>query len=350
MLSIFNGYLLFFLGFFLSFSIALLIYKTKNAHIAFSNDTTNGSQKFHTDNVPRIGGIALYLSTLIFAVIRPDDRFFFEFVISVTPIFLTGLWEDFSKNVSSWLRLLASFVSAYFLVLHFGHSITGSGISFVDRIVDWLSIWKIITIIVVVTVINSLNIIDGFNGLASGASIITFATMGILAAQNGDHELVAVIALMVLVILGFFVVNFPKGLIFLGDGGAYFCGFAISFISIFLLERNPEIEPTILFVILAYPLIEIIFSIFRKTLRKGHRPDRPDRLHFHMLLYRKLRTSNSTSFINTNAKTGIYLQLIPLSGTLFVFFDFNDKTYNLLYFIGVSLIYLRLYRKFSLNG
>ena len=115
-------------------------------------------------------GSLLYLSTLIFAVTRPDDRLLFEFIISVTPIFLTGLWEDFSKNVSSWLRLLASFVSACFIVLYFGHLITGSGIYFVDLIADWLSIWNIITIIAVVTLINSLNIIDGFNGLASGTS------------------------------------------------------------------------------------------------------------------------------------------------------------------------------------
>ena len=35
---------------------------------------------------------------------------------------------------------------------------------------------------------------------------------------------------------------------------------------------------------------------------------------------------------------------------LFVLFDFDDKVYNLLYFVGITLIYLRLYRKLSLNG
>lgn len=349
-MNILGEYYFFILGFSLSLFASFLIYKTKKFHIAFSTDTISGCQKVHTDSVPRIGGISLYFSTVVASIIYLNELFLFELFISVTCIFLVGLWEDFSKNVSSWLRLLASFVSAYLLVSYFDHSITSSGIGFIDSALEWLPIWGLLTIIFIVTAVNSINFIDGFNGLASGVTIITFAMLGVLAIQNGDFELLNLIVFLMCVILGFFIINFPKGLIFLGDGGAYFCGFAISFVSIILLERNPTIETTILFVVFAYPLIEIIFSIFRKALREGYRPDRPDRVHFHMLLFRKLRSSGKNGLINCNAKTGLYLQLMPLSGLVFVFFGFNNKLLNLCYFLGVCFVYLRLYRKLSLNG
>lgn len=62
---------------------------------------------------------------------------------------------------------------------------------------------------------NAINIIDGFNGLASGICAITLLVIHYIEPSS----LACLLAYMV---LGFMVLNFPLGKIFLGDGGAYF--------------------------------------------------------------------------------------------------------------------------------
>ncbi len=56
-----------------------------------------------------------------------------------------------------------------------------------------------------------------------------------MAFQVGD-DFIGLLALAGIgAILGFFIWNFPTGLIFLGDGGAYFLGFLVAELSILLL-------------------------------------------------------------------------------------------------------------------
>ena len=337
-------------GFILSFLVCCTIVATKKFHIFISSDTLTGKQKFHNSEVPRVGGVALYLSGIVFAITQFDNKILTEIMVAVTPIFIAGLLEDLFKVISSWTRLIASLISAFVFVIIFGHVISETGFQIIDSVLDRISIWPIIAILIVATLVNSINIIDGFNGLASGVSIVALACLGVVAYRFGDDTLLATILLLLAIIFGFFVVNFPRGLLFLGDGGAYFCGFALSCIWLVLLERNLTIEPSILLVVLAYPLVELFFSIYRKVLRKGHRPDQPDSVHFHMLLYRKIKSTRIKHYLNPNAATGIILQLLPLSGMLFVLLFPQNKLYYGLYFVAFCGIYLRAYKKLSLNG
>ena len=90
------------------------------------------------------------------------------------------------------------------------------------------------------------------------------------------------------VLAGFLLVNFPSGLVFLGDGGAYLAGFVLAAAAVMVPMRNPEVSPWISLVVLAYPLSETAVAVTRK-LRKGRKVYRPDGLHLHMLVYRMLR-------------------------------------------------------------
>ena len=88
-------------------------------------------------------------------------------------------------------------------------------------------------------------------------------------------------------VLGFFVVNFPFGKIFLGDGGAYFAGFLLAALGVLLPMRNPEVSAWTAILICAYPVIETLASMRRKARRDGHSVGQPDRVHFHMLAHRR---------------------------------------------------------------
>lgn len=126
-------------------------------------------------------------------------------------------------------------------------------------------------------VANAINIIDGFNGLASTMSSLAFVGYAVIAWQVGDHNLAGVALVCAARVWGFFWVNWPFGKIFLGDGGSYFIVFALAFVAVMLIERNPSVSA---FAIL---MTEVLLSIFRRRIKKLH-PGHPDRLHFHSLV------------------------------------------------------------------
>jgi UDP-N-acetylmuramyl pentapeptide phosphotransferase/UDP-N-acetylglucosamine-1-phosphate transferase len=86
---------------------------------------------------------------------------------------------------------------------------------------------------------------------------------------------------------GFLLVNFPKGRIFLGDGGAYFVGLVLAVLSVILVHRNSEVSPWFPLILLAYPVWETLFSAYRRRMR-GASPGRADALHLHTLTYRRV--------------------------------------------------------------
>jgi len=86
---------------------------------------------------------------------------------------------------------------------------------------------------------------------------------------------------------GFMLVNWPLGKLFLGDGGAYFIGFALAWIAVLLMARNPEISAWAPLLACGYPILEVVFSILRRR-KRGMSPGDPDRLHLHSLVKKRV--------------------------------------------------------------
>jgi UDP-N-acetylmuramyl pentapeptide phosphotransferase/UDP-N-acetylglucosamine-1-phosphate transferase len=82
-------------------------------------------------------------------------------------------------------------------------------------------------------------------------------------------------------VLGFFVWNFPAGLIFLGDGGAYLLGFYVAELGVLLVQRNPDCRRCVQLLMCIYPIFETRFSIYRKKYLRGISPGVPDGVHLH---------------------------------------------------------------------
>ena len=337
------------LTFLSSLFVTVLILSTKKFHIDFSSDTLTGAQKMHSGSVPRIGGVAV-LTSLVLAGLYDAPLSFWAVMSAALPLALTGLAEDVLNTVSSKVRLLSALISAGIFVFYSGYHFTHIDIYPVDRLFNSLSLWPALTVIAIAALTNGINIIDGYNGLASGAAMFMFGGLAVLGYSAGDTELVLLIFVFMASISGFLLVNFPSGKIFLGDAGAYFIGFSLAAVSVLLLARNPGIPPLSLLVVFSYPITELLFSIIRKTSRKGHRFDQPDRVHFHMLAYRRLKHSQLLAFLNPNARTGLMLQIMPFSGFIWLAVTPENRFYCLLYFLIFVLSYLRWYRKLSLNG
>jgi UDP-N-acetylmuramyl pentapeptide phosphotransferase/UDP-N-acetylglucosamine-1-phosphate transferase len=161
------------------------------------------------------------------------------------------------------------------------------------------------TAFAVAGVANSFNIIDGFNGLAGGVALISLAALGAIAWQAGDREIVQLCIVLGAATLGFLLVNFPLGKIFLGDGGAYLLGFLVSWIAVMLPMRNPSISAWACLLACGYPILETAFSIVRKLERRGSHPCQPDAVHLHMLFHKRLsrRLYRNTGKVLQNSLT-----------------------------------------------
>ena len=274
-----------------SFVLCMLIVFTKQWHGRLSLDSTEGIQKFHSSPTPRIGGLAIFISACTGMLVAPDPVYSVlePMLISALPVFVLGIAEDITKKVGITERLLAGLASGVL-----GWWLTGASLNRVD--VWGLDILLTVapfsvafTAFAVAGIANAVNMIDGFNGLAAGVVLIMLSALGVIAYVAGDPILAKVCVIFAGVVAGFFLLNFPYGKIFMGDGGAYFLGFCVAWLAVLLAARNSNVSPWAGLVACSYPVIEVLFSVIRRHSRSMN-VSHPDRLHLHTLVkYRVAR-------------------------------------------------------------
>ncbi|MBI5922480.1 MAG: glycosyltransferase family 4 protein [Betaproteobacteria bacterium] len=291
--SLLGFLLLIFSGIASGFSCYLIIrYDHHHAHL--SHDLNDGPQKVHFVPTPRIGGIGLMLG-LLFAgigVVPVQLGFSMEqyiyLILASIPAFLGGLTEDITKRVGVITRLMLTFASSGIAIWLLGASINRMDIPGFDALFNWMPFSVILTVIAVGGVANAVNIIDGFNGLAGGYSVVVLAALSWVAGILDDTFLMTTSLSLIGALIGYLIWNYPKGRIFLGDGGAYLLGFLIAEISVLLVVRHPEVSAWFPLFLLAYPIFETLFTMVRRKIMKGYSVGQPDFLHLHQLIYRRL--------------------------------------------------------------
>ena len=309
------GLLIAFIG---SLVSSLVIIRCRHLHAHLTNDSDlSGPQKFHKIIVPRIGGlgIAIGVSMAIFYRLEssPNPTFELMILICAIPAFGSGLIEDLTKKVSVKTRLFFTGISGLLAVNYLGASITKLDIPGLDWLLTFPTIGTLFTIFCVMGLSNAYNIIDGFHGLASMVAMITLLAIAYMNFLMGDLLYLSLSFIMIGACLGFFIINYPRGLIFLGDGGSYLIGFWIAILSILLIARNPNVSPWFALLINAYPIVETLFTIYRRKVQQRKNLGEPDGIHFHSLIYRRVLQAYNTEAPHTfsaNAKTSPYLWIL----------------------------------------
>lgn len=306
-------------AFFASFVATLLIIRFKHVHGHFSGDhDLSGPQKFHTGSVPRIGGISIAIGVLAATLVHlqgnPAPAFEITLLLCAIPTFAIGLTEDLTKTVSVRTRLLFTALAAGLAAHYLGAQIPRLDIPGIDYVLSLPLIAILFTVFAITGLSNAYNIIDGFNGLSSMVGIITLLGLAYVSFIVGDTLITYLSLMMASSIMGFFIWNYPRGLIFLGDGGAYLIGFWIALLSVLLVARHAQISPWFALLINAYPILETLFTIYRRKIHQGKSPGQPDGIHFHTLIYRRILNPNSAinknDWFSANAKTAPYLWLL----------------------------------------
>ncbi len=343
------------LGFIVSLLVTLLVVRYAHLHAKLSADTDlMGVQKFHAHPVPRVGGIGILLGLLVSGIqLHFTSYSYVSWGILLVaacglPAFLSGLIEDLTKRVSPLVRLLATMVSALLCCLMLSVRITHIDVSFLDPWLRYAWIGIPLTMLAVAGLANAVNIIDGFNGLAAMVAFMMFVSLAYVAFQVGDAIVLSASLTMMGAILGFFIWNYPAGLIFLGDGGAYFLGFMLAELSIMLVMQNPGVSPWYPVLLAMYPIFEVCFSIYRKRFVRGISPGIPDGVHLHMLVYKRLMRwavgkQTARELTQRNSLTSPYLWLLSLLAVIPATLFWRHTAVLMCCVLAFALVYVWLY-------
>jgi UDP-N-acetylmuramyl pentapeptide phosphotransferase/UDP-N-acetylglucosamine-1-phosphate transferase len=348
----------FFLSFLVSTLMTLLVIRQAKLHGAALDSDLMGVQKVHAKAVPRIGGIGIFFA-VVFTGMAATWRApligqgILLLLICSAVAFLGGIVEDFTRRVSPRRRLIltmAAAVMGYFLLD-----------ARIERI-DWVSSqWPLhytwlalpLTVLAVAGIANAVNIIDGFNGLASVVTICMLFSLGYVALQVNDMFVLVAALIVAGATAGFLVWNYPAGLIFLGDGGAYFLGFMLGELSILLVMRNPEVSTWYAALLLIYPVFETLFSVYRRFFLRGKSPGMPDGIHLHSLIFRRIvlwavGRRDARALTRRNALTSPYLWLLSLMAvipaTVFWRHTWVLMTFCVLFVVSYVWLYARIVR------
>lgn len=335
-------------GFGASFVLCVLLVVTKRWHGALTMDFTDGVQKFHTVPTPRVGGVPIVLGLIVAWGRAPVDvqSMLTPILFAGMPAFLFGVAEDMTKRVSVMQRLLATMASGLLAWWITDYSLSRVDVWGIDALLKFTFVSVIFTAFAVGGVANAINIIDGFNGLASTMATLAFIGFGMIAWQVGDATLATVALILAACVWGFFWVNWPFGKLFLGDGGSYFIGFVLAWVAVLLIERNPGVSAFAALVICVHPVTEVLFSMYRRKVRKEH-PGMPDRLHFHSLVKRRnvSKWFGSSSANVRNSITGIIVGLMTTAPVLCALFVFESSILSISVSCAFVLIYITIYAR-----
>lgn len=332
------------------------ILRYREAHSRFTGDHAGaGTHKIHKFSVPRIGGLMVLLGWLagmagaVAMHLVPLD-WALLLVLCAAPAFAGGLAEDLTKKVSPGTRLILTFVSAGLAFSLLGVQLTRIDVPLLDTALQYPALAFLFTIVAVGGVAHSVNIIDGLNGLAAGICLVALVGLGYVAFKVNDPMLLVLCVIGAGAVLGFHLWNHPSGLIFCGDGGAYFIGFYIASLAVMLVQRHAEVSPWFPLMLLAHPIWETLFSAYRRRFHGKRSSTAPDQLHFHTLAYKrfnsfKKKAGNHGYSGRRNSDIAVFFWMLSACAAGPAMMCWNDTNSLMLFAAGYVVLYIVLYRR-----
>jgi UDP-GlcNAc:undecaprenyl-phosphate GlcNAc-1-phosphate transferase len=171
--------------------------------------------RWHSEAVPKVGGVAMFLPLAVLAAIMPRAELL-PMGVAVTLMFAMGLVDDLWRIRPATKLVVQMLVAVVFLLLSPPVQITGLPILDVGLAFFWI-----------VGITNAMNLLDNIDGLAAGVAGIAggFFLLVLAWGPAATSEPVALaMAALIGVATGFLVYNFHPASIFMGDSGSHLLG------------------------------------------------------------------------------------------------------------------------------
>ena len=246
-------------------------------------------QASHGCLTPRVGGIAIFAAiglSIAFAYPQVTSSYG-KFILATSILFIVGLMEDLGYRVTPMRRLLAAAAASLVAIWLLGVWMPRAGIPGLDLLVTHWAIGIPLTVLITAGFAHAFNLIDGTHGLATFTGIAAALALSLIAKQAGYVTMAHLSMMLAAALFGFFLLNYPFGLIFLGDAGAYTVGFVLSWFGIAILLNSPDVSPWAILLTLFWPMADTMLAIYRR-MRRNSSIFAPDRLHAHQMVRRTL--------------------------------------------------------------
>ena len=241
-------------------------------------DVPLDNRRIHKKPIPRIGGLAIYLSFTVTTLLFCDfSKELVAIWIGGAILVILGILDDIYR-LNAWLKLAVQLAVAGFAVWN-GCIIDHINLGGVYIHLGYLSIP--LTIFWIAGLTNAINYIDCLDGLACGVSAISSLSMLVVVLLQGDILSTIVCGILFGSCLGFLPFNFNPARIFMGDTGALFLGYTLAVLSVHgVFKLHAVLSFIVPLMIFALPIIDAAFAIIRRLIA-GKSPFAADRGHIH---------------------------------------------------------------------
>lgn len=248
------------------------------------------ARKVHTNSVPLVGGIAIFISTSIaLSLMLPFNMDFFSnmnIYFAVTTLLIVGVIDD-KFDLRASLKLAIQLVLAHFIIIQGIKIESLQGLFGVYVMSDWMQ--YLLTLIVITGVVNAFNLMDGIDGLAAGLSILGFVIYTIIALLTNQYTLALIFISYIGGLLAFLKYNLSKNQkVFMGDAGSLIMGFilVVAGISMIQTAQNSSLISIVTLEVVSVLIIPVFdaLRVFRKRIKSGKSPFSADKTHLHHLI------------------------------------------------------------------
>jgi len=247
-------------------------------------------RKSHQGSVPLIGGVAMFFAFALAALTLDLGLMAYRsFFAAAAILIVVGILDDLhelSSRARFGAQILAAALMAYWggVVVDDLGFLGGGGSAFL------LSGWEIVfTVFATVGVINALNMSDGVDGLAGGLALIALLGLAYVAGSAGFASERTLLTMLAVVVAGFLLFNMRlpgrrRALVFMGDAGSMFLGFAITWFFIAMSQGEARaMAPVAALWLLIVPLFDTVWLILWRSFH-GRSPTSSDVGHLHHVL------------------------------------------------------------------
>lgn len=266
----------FIVSFFLSLSLTFFLIKISPKLGTFF---PAGKRYFCSNNIPRIGGVAIigaFLLAIFFVGNLEFDNLKWGMVISSVTILFFGFIDDI-KNLS-WKKQIFAQIIVALIMIYVGLEVQyianpfGGAEFRLDSVIYLLAgnqyyfFSSVFILFLVVGFMNIVNWLDGFDGLAGGVGAIGFLTLFFLSISSlvNQPPLGIISIAAVGAILGFLLFNFYPAKIFMGTSGSMFIGFLLAVVSVFSGAKLATVA-----LVLTIPILDAVWVIIRRIRNKS---------------------------------------------------------------------------------
>lgn len=293
----------------------------------------------HERPTPKSGGVAIAGSffagmALLYGLsgsARLPAMQFLAFLVTSGIMFGASLADDLA-GLPPWVKLAVQFICAAMFSLFVAH-IDMLALPFLGNV--WFGVaGYALSTLWIMFFMNAFNFMDGINGLAGGGVLIASIFLGVIGFFSGAHFVYLSALCLFASVLGFFVYNFPRGRIFMGDTGSQTVGFVLSGLALIGARTDlGQVSVTVVPVLFGCFIFDVtatlIFRLARgQALSQGHRE------HLYQI-------SNRLGFSHQRV-SAIYFALFTMSGIFAIFIQLAEASARPVLLIGVLFMFMPL--------